>query len=114
MLSYASLSGIIIFGKMFRKLYPVLIPYKIRLSLSDSTSAQLATAPVSFRIFGKIMPQGIIASLFVSPLVFLFLYFGLFGVIICLFLPFLSAPISAIMNGLYLVISRLVLFFRFN
>ncbi len=114
MLSYASLAGIIIFSKMFKKVYPVLIPYKVRLSLSESSAAQLATAPVSLRIFGKIMPQGIIASLFVSPLVFLFLYFGLFGVMICLFLPFLSAPISAIMNGLYLVISRLVLFFSFN
>ena len=114
MLSYTSLAGIIIFGKIFRKVYPVFLPYRIRLAISDSSSAQLATAPVSLRIFGKIMPQGIIAGLFVSPLVFLFLYLGLFGVIICLFLPFLSGPISAIMNGLYLVISRLVLFFRFK
>lgn len=114
MLSYSSLFGIIIFGKMFKKVYPVFIPYKIRLSLSDSSAAQLATFPVSLRLFGKIMPQGIVASLFVSPLVFLFLYFGLFGVIICLFLPFLSDPISGIMNGLYFIIRKLVLFFSFN
>ena len=114
MLSYASLAGIIIFSKMCRKLYPVFIPHKVRLSLSDSSAAQLSTAPVALRLFGKIMPQGIVASLFVSPLVFLFLYFGLFGVIICLFVPFLSGPISGIMNGLYFLISKLVLFFSFK
>jgi competence protein ComEC len=114
MLSYASLAGIMIFGKMLRKLYPVCIPYKIRIALSDSSAAQLFTAPVALKFFGKIMPQGIVASLFVSPLVFLFLYFGLFGVIICLLVPFLSVPISVIMNGLYFIICKLVLFFSFR
>ena len=111
MLSYSSLAGIIIFGRMSRKIYSFLIPYRIRSSLSESTSAQLATFPVSIRLFGKIAPVGIIASLFVSPLVFIFLYIGLFGVIICLFLPFLSVPFSVIMNVLYLWIKKLVLFF---
>ena len=114
MLSYASLAGIMIFGKTFRKWYPIFIPYKIRLSLSDSSAAQLSTAPVAIRLFGRLMPQGIVASLFVSPLVFLFLYLGLFGVIICLLVPFLSVPISAIMSGLYFLISKLVLFFSFK
>ena len=114
MFSYASLGGIIIFGKVFRKVYPVFIPHRLRLSLSDSTAAQLATAPVSIKLFGTLMPQGIIASLFLAPLVFLFLYTGLFGIIICLILPFLSPPISAIMNGLYLLISTFVLFFSFR
>ena len=113
MLSYSSLAGIILFGKMFRKIYPIFVPHRLRLSLSDSSAAQLSTAPVSLRLFGKIAPQGIVAALFVSPLVFLFLYLGLFGVIICLFLPFLSAPFSAIMNGLYFLIKKLVLFFSF-
>ena len=114
MLSYSSLGGIIIFNKMFKKVYPAIVPYRIRNSLSDSSAAQLATMPVSLSLFGKIMPQGIIASLFVSPLVFIFLYLGLFGVILCLLLPFLSGPISAIMNVLYLAITKLVLLFSFN
>ena len=114
MLSYSSLAGIIIFGKMFKKVYPIFIPHRLRLSLSDSSSAQLATAPVSLRLFGKIAPQGIIASVFVSPLVFFFLYLGLFGVIICLLLPFLSPPFSAIMNGIYFLIRKLVFFFSFG
>ncbi|WP_296323109.1 ComEC/Rec2 family competence protein [Treponema sp. UBA3813] len=114
MLSYSSLTGIIIFSKMFKKVYPVFVPHKLRMSLSDSSAAQLSTAPVSLRFFGKIAPQGIIATVFVSPLVFLFLYIGLFGVIICLLLPFLSGPISAIMNALYLLIKKFVFFFSFN
>lgn len=114
MLSYASLGGIIIFGRMFRKVYPVFIPRKLRLSVADSSAAQLATAPVSLRFFGSLAPQGIIAAVFVSPVVFLFLYAGLFACIICLFLPFLSGPISAIMNMLYFVIKNLVIFFSFE
>ena len=114
MLSYSSLGGIMLFSHFFRKIWPLFLPHKIRLSLSDSSAAQASTAPVSLLLFGKIAPQGIIASLFVSPLVFLFLYFGLFGVIICLILPFLSGPISVIMNILYNFIKKLVLFFSFK
>ena len=113
LLSYSSLTGIIIFSKMFKKVYSYFIPYKIRMSLADSTSAQIATAPISFKLFGKIAPVGIIATLFISPLVVFFLYAGLFGVIICLLLPFLSQPFSAIMNLLYLFIKKLVFFFSF-
>lgn len=114
MLSYSSLGGIILFSRFFRKICPIFVPYKLRLSLSDSSAAQLSTAPVSLRLFGKIAPQGIIATVFVSPLVFIFLYLGLFGVIISLILPFLSPPLSAIMNGLYFLIKEFVFFFSFK
>ncbi|MBQ4379158.1 MAG: ComEC/Rec2 family competence protein [Treponema sp.] len=111
MLSYSSLAGIILFGMFLRKVYPFFIPYRTRLSISDSTAAQIATSPVSIKIFGKIMPVGIAASLFVSPLVFLFLYLGLFGVMVCLVLPFLSGAFCDIMNLLYFLIKKFVLFF---
>ena len=100
-----------LFSHFFKKIYPVILPFKVRSSVSDSTAAQIATSPISVKIFGKIMPIGIVASLFVSPLVFLFLYLGLFGVIICLLLPFLSAPFCAIMNVIYFLIKKFVLFF---
>ncbi len=111
MLSYSSLLGIILFSKTLRKILPCLLPYKTRLSLADSISSQCATAPVSIKIFGKIMPVGIIASLFVSPLVFLFLYLGLFGVLLCLLLPFLQDFFSVSLNFLYFLIKKLLLFF---
>ncbi|MCR4823284.1 MAG: ComEC/Rec2 family competence protein [Treponema sp.] len=114
MLSYASLTGIILFNRTFIKIIPLFLPHKIRISLSQSLSAQTGTAPVALKLFSKLMPQGIIASLFVAPLVFLFLYLGLFSIIICLLLPFLSGPISVIMGALYLLIKRFVLFFSFT
>lgn len=111
MLSYASLSGIVVLAEFFRRFSPVFLPHRIRLSLSDSLAAQIASAPVALHLFGRVAPQGVVASLLVSPLVLLFLYIGLFGVIICVSLPFLSAPINAIMSGLYFLIKGLVSFF---
>ena len=115
MLSYSSLAGIILLSNSVKKIIHPVIPFKLRSSLGDSASAQLATAPVALKFFGKIMPVGIFASIVVSPLVVLFLYFGLFGMALCLALPFLNVPISAIMNGVYKIIKLLVLnFSRFS
>ena len=114
MLSYASLAGILVFARLFRSYIPVFFPHKVRCALADSTAATLTTSPVTAALFQKIMPMGIIATVIVSPLVIFFLYLGLFGVIICLFLPFLSVPFSAIMNTLYLLIKKSVLFFSFS
>lgn len=115
MLSYSSLAGIILFSKSVKKLIHPLVPYKIRSSLGDSASAQAATAPVALSLFGKVMPVGIVASVVVSPLITVFLYFGLSGIVLCLVLPFLSGPFSDIMNCIYNIIKLLVLFFsRFS
>lgn len=111
MFSYASLSGIIIAASFIKKIIPPVFPGYLRYSLSDSISAFIASMPLSIHFFGKVMPQGLFASLFISPLVFIFIYTGLFGIIICLFLPFLSVPISDIINIIYLLIKRIVLFF---
>ena len=69
------------------------------------------TAPISLAFFGKIVPIGIIATLAVSPLITVFLYIGLLGIALCLFMPFLSEPFNGIMNMLYNIISHVVLFF---
>lgn len=115
MLSYSSLAGIILFSKSVKKLIHPLVPYKIRSSLGDSASAQATTAPVALSLFGKVMPIGIVASVVVSPLITVFLYFGLAGIVLCLVLPFLSGPVSGIMNWIYNIIKLLVLFFsRFS
>jgi len=115
MLSYSSLAGIILLSNHMKKIIHYAVPFKLRSSLGDSVSAQLATAPVALKFFGKIMPIGIFAGVVVSPLVVLFLYFGLFGMLLCLVLPFLNVPISAIMNGVYKIIKLLVLnFSRFS
>ncbi|MBR0032760.1 MAG: ComEC/Rec2 family competence protein [Treponema sp.] len=111
LLSYASLAGILILsGTITKIISPAIFP-KIRKSLGDSAAAQILTAPVAVSIFGKIMPVGVIASVVVSPLVTIFLYAGLFSIVTCLALPFLSNGFNVIMNCLYYVIKISVCFF---
>ncbi|WP_407425661.1 ComEC/Rec2 family competence protein [Treponema sp.] len=111
MLSYSALAGIIIFSRSIRKIIPVIIPFKLRSSLSESAAANFSTIPVSICFFNKVIPVGIIATVIVSPLVIFFLYFGLLGILISLLFPFLSPLFNGIMNMLYLFIKNLVLFF---
>lgn len=114
MLSYSSLLGILLLSKCAAGFLPSVFPCRIRSALAESLSAQLAVAPVCLKLFGKIMPAGIIAGVVVSPFIVLFLYTGLLGIVLCLFLPFLSGPISDIMSIIYKVIRHLVLFFSGN
>lgn len=111
MLSYTSLAGMILFSSVFAGFLPFFLPPGIRKSFADSSAAQAATAPVSMHFFGKVMPVGIVAAAVVSPLVVLFIYAGIAGVIFSLVLPFLSVPFGAIMNLLYFFIKKSVLLF---
>lgn len=111
MLSYGALAGIMSIGQLLKFFLGRTFFPKIASSLSESTGAQIFTAPVTLSLFGKLMPVGIIASIIVSPLVILFLYAGLFGTLICLVLPFLDGAFSAIMNAIYTILKEMVLFF---
>ena len=111
LLSYTSLAGILILSETIKKfIFPKSFP-RIRSSISESAAAQIFTSPISACIFGKIMPIGIVASVFASPLVVGFLYFGLFGIVLCLLLPFLSNPFNVIMNVFYKIITEVAFFF---
>lgn len=89
-LSYGALCGILLTGEFFRKIYSFIFPGKIASSLASSSGAQLITLPVSAKLFGVITPIGIISSVFISPLVTLFIYSGLVLIILgLLFSPFI-------------------------
>ncbi len=105
LLSYGALLGILILGGFFRKLYGYLIPQKIAQNLSVSTGAQCFTAPVSLSLFGKLVPGGIISSLFVSPLVTLFIYSGLLMILICMAFPVL-VPLGDFFMGIQYTLIR--------
>lgn len=110
-LSYGALCGIVITGEFFRKIYGFLIPGKIADALSASTSAQIITLPASYKMFGMITPVGIISSVFVSPLITVFIYSGLLLILLgILFQPFVGIG-EIIMNMQYNLISNLVGFF---
>lgn len=111
LLSYSALLGIVTIGE---KLYPLLskvLPNKISSSISSSIGAQLYTTPISLKIFGCIMPIGIIASVLITPLVFLFLAVGTICCIVSIIFPFCLDPLGVLINFLYNVIKFLVLFF---
>ena len=76
-LSFAALSGIMLYGSFFdRKLRPYLPSY-IRMPLAASIGAQLATMPFQIFVFKAIYPIGIIAVIFLTPLIVLFLWCGI-------------------------------------
>ncbi len=111
LLSYFALAGILIITPQIKRFFsPRFFPC-ISNSLCQGTGAQVMTAPVSIAFFGKIMPGGIISSVFVTPAVMIFLYCGLFGVLICMLMPFLSPVFNAIINVIYCVIKGMVFFF---
>lgn len=111
MLSYGALAGILTLGEPIRRLLCAHLFPALSDALGDSCAAQAFTAPVTARLFGCLMPVGIVASVVVSPLVTYFLYAGLAGIVISLALPFLSPAIGGILNLLYGVIRALVVFF---
>ncbi|MBQ6779696.1 MAG: ComEC/Rec2 family competence protein [Treponema sp.] len=111
MLSYGALAGILLIGVPVRRLFSRRFLPKLTSALSDSAGAQMFTAPITLRLFGKLMPVGIFASVVVSPLVVFFLYAGLLGIMLCLMLPFLSPAIGAILNWFYELIKSMTVFF---
>lgn len=111
MLSYGALAGIMSIGQVIKFFMGKRFFPKLASALSESAGAQIFTAPVTLSLFGKIMPVGIISSVIVSPLVIIFLYAGLFGTLLSLAIPFLGGVFSVIMNVIYLILKKLVLFF---
>ena len=111
MLSYAALAGIILFSDLINHLLIKIIPGKISSSLAASISALSTTIPVSANVFGQIMPVSVISSLFVSPLISLFMGLSFFAVFLCLLMPFLAEPFGCIIKIIYGGIKFLVNFF---
>ncbi|MCR4954642.1 MAG: ComEC/Rec2 family competence protein [Treponema sp.] len=110
-LSYAALGGILVTQRVFSKIYLRFCPPVLSNSIASSTGAQLFTAPVSLAMFGSCNPFGIIASVFLSPLVTIFIYAGLALIILSLIFPPLAKTSGIFMNILYTIIRFLVLLF---
>ena len=110
-LSYGALAGILVWGKVFTRLYSKLFPRAFALSLSSSTAAQTFTIPVSLKVFGSCSPIGIISATVVSPFITIFIYSGLLLIILSLIFPLLSKPSGIFINLQYTVINYLVKLF---
>ncbi|RPJ07962.1 MAG: ComEC/Rec2 family competence protein [Spirochaetaceae bacterium] len=111
-LSYAALAGILILGKRIDSCLIPWLPSKIRALVSMTLSAQVFTLPLVFSAFGAWYPSGIVASLFLIPMVTIFFWAGL------LLLPISLVPVPAIqficgfiMDFLYDMIGSVAQFF---
>lgn len=111
MLSYGALAGISLFAPLVNGFLSRLFPRSASSSLSSSVSAQAFTAPITLRVFGTFSPVGIIAAVFVSPLVTFFVYSAFALIIISLIFPIFQVPSGIFMNFLYTVIKTMVLWF---
>lgn len=80
-LSYLALGGIILGGRKIDCMLPGIIPGGIRGVLSASIAAQLFTAPLVLHYFGVIYPVGIISGIILVPIITLFIWTGIFGLL---------------------------------
>ena len=111
MLSYGALFGIITVGSFFKEKLSKIFALKIVATFCDSFGAQICTFPILIYLFGEVAPIGVISSLIVSPLLTIFLYTGLIGIIICMIIPFLSPAFNDIIDVIYNIISNLIVYF---
>ena len=101
MLSYGALAGILLFSDFFTLVSLKILPFNIASSFGASCAAQTFTSPIALRTIGNFSPIGIVATIFVSPLITIFIYAGLMIFFLSFFFPF-AAPLGAsIMNFLY-------------
>ena len=80
-LSYLALGGIIIGSGRINRMLPGIIPVGIRGGLAASIAAQLFTAPLVLHYFGVIYPVGIISGIILVPIVTLFIWTGILGLL---------------------------------
>jgi ComEC/Rec2-related protein len=111
MLSYGALAGILLFRQIINRKMILLMPEYISTGVSASAAAQMFTAPVSLKLFGFFAPVGILASIVVSPFITVFIYTGLFCILLCLLFPVFVIPAGVVLNSIYTIIKKLVTVF---
>lgn len=111
MLSYAAVVGILFLSAPAEHYLAPCVPPALVSPLAASLSAFLATAPVSFCLFGCVAPAGIVASIVVSPLVGVFMAVSLVSVVAGLAVPSLVPLCTFVLNQLFFLIEHLAAFF---
>lgn len=110
-LSYSALAGILLMSEFLKFLFIIKTPEKLAGSISASTGAQFFTAPISLKLMNSFAPIGIISTVVISPLITIFIYSGLFLIIICLIFPFLVPAAAFFLKMLYNLIAFVVTIF---
>jgi competence protein ComEC len=107
-LSYLALAGILLLSPMFAEFLKGWMPDTLANGLSASLAAFLATMAVTGSFFGVIRPIGILAGLFIVPIVTLFMitsivWFALQAV------PFINLVIGKVLDFMYTILDMMVL-----
>ncbi len=76
-LSYAALTGICLWTKAVARCLPRFVPPVIRETCAATIAAQCSTAWILVKSFGVIYPSGLLAPLFLTPLVMIWMWSGL-------------------------------------
>lgn len=108
LLSYGALLGIILFAEYFSSLFTRFILPPVAKGLSASCGANLLTLPVTLKVFGTWSPGGILSTLFVSPLITIFLYCGIIMIILSFFVPSLAVLSGGVLNFIFGIIKTAV------
>lgn len=111
LLSYGALAGILFLSSTVNSIITKIFSPKISGSLSASVSAVTFTAPVSISTFGFFSPSGIICTMFVSPLITIFLYSGICLMLLSFLMPCFVSFSSFFVNGIYNLIALIVKIF---
>ncbi len=106
-LSYLALAGILLFSSMFEEFFKGWMPDCLTNPLSASLSAFFVTIPVTGAFFGIIRPIGIVAGLFIVPLVTLFMILSIAWFSLQA-LPFANELIGKVLDFLYTVLDLMV------
>jgi len=80
-LSYLALGGIILWSGRIARILPGFIPPGIRGILAASISAQICTSVLVLHSFGVIYPVGIISGILLIPIITLFIWIGIIGLL---------------------------------
>ncbi len=110
-LSYSALAGILLVSEFLKFLLIIKTPEKLTNSISASTGAQFFTAPISLKLMNSFAPIGIISTVVISPLITIFIYSGLFLIIICLIFPFFVPAAAFFLKIIYNLIAFIVSIF---
>lgn len=108
MLSYGALAGILLFGEALTALGEGKIPHAILSPFAASFGAQAFTMPIVALTIGRITLIGLLSSSLVSPLIAVFLVFGLFSVFAAALFRPLAPLLGALLNLVYREIMGIV------
>ena len=108
-LSFLALAGILLFTVPIATTLEKTMPCSLAAGIACSLAAVIMTSPVSFYYFNIVYPVGIISSMVISPVVTIYMCFGLACVLVPA--PLLIAvglPQQALLDWLFCLISAVV------